>query len=155
MSEHGEFLIHDNPQIGFIDQVLGTHRLEPEHVRPYFSEALDVASSVCTESIEKYLRGCLEYTRALSKPVPYKTSDGETVSIALGITAGPTSLFDATVVEQVEMGLVLSENRFASLATLRVDSMNIPSNGVSAPRINHPEDVDSFMRGLRYISSQL
>jgi hypothetical protein len=135
--------------------MLGEHRLSPEQVQPYYLEALEVAASVCTESISKYLLGSLQYTRALSRSIPYVTSNGTETSIALGLSAGPVSLFDDTITEQVEIGLVTADNRFSRIATFRSDLLNIPSNGISSPRNNNPEDLDSFMIGVRHIAKEL
>lgn len=150
MSEQSGFEFDDAPRLNFVDKVLGQHTLDPETIRPYHQEAVEVAATICTEGIAKYLNGSLEYTRATSRPVPYR--DGH--SIGIGLTGGPAALFDSRTVEVVELGLFVpgksKDLEFRTLAELREDQ--IKTGGLANPRINDPADLDSFMRGLRYVA---
>ena len=143
----------DIPRLVFVEEALGQNKLDPELIRPYHAEAIEIAAAICTGAIAKYYSGSLEFTRATSKPVAYRSGS----HIGLGLTAGPAALFDNRVVEIVELGLFTTSEAnselFMPLAELREDS--ICTGGIMNPRINRPADLDSFMRGLRYIAKEL
>lgn len=156
MSTVESFPFNTDPAISFIDRSLGTHRLDREIVRPYYEEALELTSGICGHIIETYRSGPHTYTRAISKTVSYQSGEN-TTSIALAITVGPASSFDTRVVEEVEIGVFSdspsSKPYFLPLAKLR-DGL-VRAGNMASPRMNEPEDLDSFMRGARHIAKKL
>lgn len=152
MSEYPGFEFDGVPRLNFVDEALGQHQLTPETIRLYHLEAVETAAAICTDGIAKYLSGSLEYTRATSRPVLYRNG----YYMGIGLTAGPAALFDNRTVEIVELGLFVPDKNkelgFRTLAELREDQ--IKTGGLANPRVNNPEDLDSFMRGLRYIARQ-
>ena len=152
MSEFAEFGFDAAPQLHFIDEVLGTHRLTPETIQLYHAEAVVAAARVCTAGIAEYYSGTLKYNRATSVPIPYRNG----VLMGLGLSVGPRALWDENPVETVEIGLFTHQQRglqFQSVAELRDDYVR--TGGLVKPRMNDPQDLDSFMRGLRYIADQV
>jgi hypothetical protein len=152
MTEFADFQFDDIPRLNFFEEALGCHRLERDDVKPYHAEAVLIAGRLCTERIVKRYSGSVEYTQAISKTITYR--DG--IAMGLGLSAGPESVLDDRMVEIVELGLFKDnddEPQFVILAELREDY--VKTGGMMKPRINDPQDLDSFMRGLRYISQQL
>ena len=160
MSNFEKPSFQDNPQISFIEEAFETHKLSAEDIKSYYSEALDLASSLCGGQIEQFVVGMsLKYNRALSESVVYMLQSGEEIDIGISLTVGPTSILDDTLAETIDLGAFgkindeTNSRQFMPFATLK--EAQIHTGGIMQPRINHPADLDSFMIGIRYIAGQL
>lgn len=74
--------------------------------------------------------------------------------IGLALMAGPENICDERIVEIVELGVFVRKEdalQFVPLAEIREGY--VKTGGLMRPRVNNPEDLDSFMRGARYIAS--
>ncbi|HEY1645871.1 MAG TPA: hypothetical protein VGF75_05895 [Candidatus Saccharimonadales bacterium] len=154
--------LSEHPALDLVDEYLRVDTLSENVLQISHSEAIQVASSICTddivrESVGLYTKGQMR-TVAYSKPVPYVTRTGLSCEIGVCLKNEPTDLFDNTQIETVGLcvmsdGKIIQPKKFLILAELRPDMLK--AGNPARQRANHMGDLASFMMGVHYCKDRI